>query len=133
MADPIRIQGLEEFNDQLRELEKNIPGIIRRVSEKFSDDVRSFAQSRIPRQSGRARKSIKVETKSNIVRVVGGSPRVPYYGWLEFGGTVGVGGDSVRRKWERKGRYIYEGYFQKKNQLPEIMEAILSEGVEEAF
>lgn len=51
---------------------------------------------------------------------MGGSKKVPYYGWLEFGGTVGKGRESshiskkkavvagsAHRRYIQGGRYIY--------------------------
>lgn len=127
----INIDGLQDFNRDLEKLEDKLPDIAQSVGEEISDIIVRFAKSRVPKgRSGKARSSIQSETKRDIVRVIGGSPRVSYYGWLEFGGTVGRG-DSVRRKWERKGRYIYEGYFKNRARLPELLEQATNKGLKE--
>lgn len=131
MANTIKVEGLQEFDSNLRDLESNIPLVVRRASEELATTIRRFAQSRIPTDSGRARRSIQVESKREIVRVIGGNSRVSYYGWLEFGGIVGVD-NSVRRRWEKRGRFIYEGYFKEKSRISEVMEASLNEGIRDA-
>ena len=47
---------------------------------------------------------------------------MPYYPWLDFGGRVGKG-KSVRRPFNKGGRYIYPGYAKNR---PEVEERLLA-------
>lgn len=110
VADPIRVQGLKEFNKQLRELDKGLPKATRLALNEAAELVVDYARPRIPKRSGRAARSVRAASTRKAVRVSGGGRRAPYYPWLDFGGRVGRA-RSVERKFYKDGRYIYDGYF----------------------
>lgn len=110
MADAIRIDGLAEFARNLRKLDSDLPKALRVALNEAADLVVGEAVPHIPRRSGRAARSVKPRSTRTAVRVVGGSNRVPYYAWLDFGGRVGRR-KSVSRPFHREGRYIYKAYF----------------------
>ena len=82
--------------------------------------------------------------------MVAGGKKAPYYGWLDFGGTVGkgrvsagvskkrAGGDfggkegSIKRPWIDGGRYIYPAYAANRESIHKALEQILAELVREA-
>lgn len=108
--DALRIEGLKEFNKALKDVDKNLPKAVRLALNEAADMVVDTAQSKVPRRSGRARKSLKAKSTRTLVRVGGGGGKAVYYGWLDFGGRVGKS-KSVRRPFKKKGRYLYPSYF----------------------
>jgi hypothetical protein len=124
-VDPIKIEGLTEFVRSLRKLDSDLPKALRVSFNTAADLVVDYARPRVPSRSGKARRSVKARSTREAVRVVGGSRTVPYYPWLDFGGTVGKG-KSVRRPFIKEGRYIYAGYFARRAQVEEgMVEALL--------
>jgi hypothetical protein len=124
MADPIRVEGLAEFRRNLKKLNADLPKALRIALNQAADIVVGDARPRVPRRSGRAAASIKARSTQTAVRVVGGSARVAYYPWLDFGGRVGRN-KSVRRAFLKEGRYIYKSYFDNSDEFAEVLQAAL--------
>lgn len=122
--EPIRVEGLREFARNLKKLDADLPKALRVALNEAADIVVKGARPRVPRRSGRAAASIKARSTRTAVRVVGGSNRVPYYPWLDFGGKVGRG-KSVSRPFLREGRYIYASYFKHRDELAAGLETAL--------
>jgi hypothetical protein len=116
----IRIEGLREFQAALRKMDKGLPRQIRIVLNETADLVASPAKARVPRRSGRAAASIRVASSQREAKVKGGGGRVPYYGWLEFGGAVGRR-HSVRRPFVKEGRYLYPAYESRRSRIEPTM------------
>lgn len=104
--EPIKIEGLAEFNRALKKLDSDLPKALRLAHNKAAQLIVDWAQPRVPRKSGRAAGTVKAKSTRTESRVQGGSTRVPYYPWLDFGGRVGPK-RSVRRPFIKEGRYIY--------------------------
>lgn len=109
MIEPIRVQGLREFQRSLRQMDSALPRGLRLAGNRAAQIVVDEAKPRVPRRSGKAAGSIKVASTAKAVRVSAGSKRVPYYPWLDFGGRVGPEG-SVRRPFLKQGRYLWKAY-----------------------
>jgi hypothetical protein len=109
MADPIKIEGLNEFVRNLKTLDRDLPKAVRLAFNEASDLVVDDARPRVPRRSGRAQRSLRARSTQTRARVSGGGARAPHYPWLDFGGKVGRGG-SIRRPFLTEGRYIYRSY-----------------------
>lgn len=120
MIEPIKIDGLAEFSRNLRKLNSDLPKGLRLAMNEAANIVVDYARPKIPRRSGRASKSVKAQSTRTAARVVGGSKRVPYYPWLDFGGKVGPKKTSSR-PFLRDGRYIYAGYSAKKAEFHEVL------------
>lgn len=120
MAEPIRIDGLKEFSRNLRKLDADLPKAVRLAFNTAADLVVDYARPQIPRRSGRAARSVKARSTRTAARVVGGSPRVPWYPWLDFGGRVGRN-RSVKRPFIKEGRYIYAGFYAKRREFEDVM------------
>ena len=121
MAEPIKIEGLREFTKNLKTLDSELPKAVRMAFNEAADIVVGSARPRIPTKSGKARASVKARSTRTAARVVGGSTRVPYYPWLDFGGHVGRN-RSISRPFLKDGRYIYDAYFREKPRFVEAME-----------
>lgn len=104
--DPIKIEGLAEFNRNLRKIDADLPKVLRLAHNESGQLIVDYAKPKVPRRSGRAAGSLKTKSTRTETRVQGGSKRVPYYPWLDFGGRVGPQ-KSVLRPFIKEGRYIY--------------------------
>jgi hypothetical protein len=109
MINPIKIEGLAEFNRSLRKLDSNLPKALRLANNDAAGIVSGAAKPKVRRRSGRAQSSVKTRSTRTEARVSGGSKRVPYYAWLDFGGRVGRK-NSVKRPFITSGRYLYPAY-----------------------
>jgi len=109
MTEPIKVQGLAEFRRALKAMDEDAPKKMRLVLNAAVELVGDDARRKVPVRSGRARSSIKEQSGQLEARLVGGSKRVPYYGWLDFGGKTGRK-RSVHRRWLADGRYMYPAY-----------------------
>jgi len=125
MADPIRIDGLAEFTRNLKKLDNDLPKVLRVAFNEAADVVAAYARTRVAKRSGAAARSVVTRSTRTAARVQGGSRRVPYYPWLDFGGKVGRR-RSVDRPFMVEGRYIYAGYYAKRKEFGEALEKALT-------
>lgn len=131
MVEAIRIDGLREFNANLRRLDADLPKALRIAFNEAADLVVADARSDIPTKSGKAKASVKARSTRTAARIVGGGRRAPHYPWLDFGGRVGRG-RSVRRPFLADGRYIYRAFYDNVDRLPEVLESALLDVVRQA-
>ncbi len=110
---PVKIEGLKQFNKDLKTLDKDLPKMTRLALNEASSVIVDSARPKIPTRSGKARRSVKAQSTRTLARVSGGGGRAKYYPWLDFGGRVGKN-KSVRRPFLKEGRYIYAAYHRKK-------------------
>ncbi len=110
MPDAISIEGLKEFNRGLKDMDRDLPKMVRKTLNEAVQIVLKPAQRRVPKRGGGARRSMKPKSTRLLARITAGGRRAPYYAWLDFGGAVGRN-RSVRRTFKRKGRYLYKEYF----------------------
>lgn len=111
MTDPIKIEGLNEFVRNLKKIDNDLPKMVRVAFNDAADVVVTDARPRVPRRSGKARKSVRSRSTRTAARVSGGGKRAPHYPWLDFGGRVGKG-KSIKRPFKTEGRYIYRSYYE---------------------
>jgi hypothetical protein len=116
VADAIRINGLNEYVRSLKQIDKDLPKVLRVAFNGAGETIVSEARRHIPTKSGKAKASVRAASTQRAFRITGGSKRVPYYPWLDFGGKVGRG-RSVARPFLREGRYIYASYYKHRDQL----------------
>jgi len=104
--EPVKVEGLSEFNRNLRKLNSELPKALRMAHNDAAQLIVSYARPRVPTKSGRAAGTIKAKSTRTESRVSGGSKRASYYPWLDFGGRVGPK-RSVHRPFIKQGRYLY--------------------------
>ncbi|MGC4942142.1 HK97 gp10 family phage protein [Kribbella sp. DT2] len=124
MTDAIKVEGLAEFTKNLKKLDSDLPKALRVAFNGCADVVVNDARQKIPTKSGKAKASVKSRSTATASRIVGGSKRVPYYPWLDFGGRVGKN-RSVNRPFIKHGRYIYDAYFDNRARYAELVEQAL--------
>ena len=110
----VSVDGLRDLREDLKELAIGAHKELRVVFNDAAERVVTDARRRAPvgkgtRKSGAVKKSIRAKSTQTRARVVGGGKRVPYYGWLDFGGRVGIG-RSISRNVIPGGRYIYPAF-----------------------
>lgn len=117
MSQPtIRFTNIDGFVRALKKVDRELPKQFRRRLYKIAKVVSTTARQRMnfKHPSGRAEKSVKPRATQKGASIEGGGERVPYYPWLDFGGSVGRGhrpgigwSGSVKRLSPPGGRYIY--------------------------
>src|SRR5574342_787900 len=120
MAEAIKIDGLAQFSRNLRKLDADLPKALRIALNDAADVIVDYARPRIPKRTGRAASTLKSRSTRTAVRVSAGGRRAPWYPWLDFGGKVGRN-RSVERAFIKEGRYIYKGYFAKRDEFSEVL------------
>lgn len=103
---PIKVEGLKEFQRALKDADGESQKKLRLVLNDVSNTVVAGAARRVPRRTGRAAASLRAQSSQREARVIGGSKKVPYYGWLDFGGRIGRD-KSQRRPFIQAGRYLW--------------------------
>lgn len=131
MADPVRIEGLREFNRSLKDLDADLPKAVRLAFNTAADIVVEDAKPRVVRDTGRAKRSVRARSTRTKSRIVGGGAKAPHYPWLDFGGRVGRN-RSVRRPYLKQGRYIYKAFYDNERRYVEVMADALTDVARQA-
>jgi hypothetical protein len=137
--DAIKIAGLKELQGALKRIDGESQKMLRVVFNDAVEIVAADARRGVPTRSGKARASVKAQSGQREARVIGGSKKVPYYPWLDFGGTVGKGrtgrggvasaagrsdagtAGMVKRKFIADGRYLYPAYRRNRDEVFQAM------------
>lgn len=122
MTEPIRVQGLAEFNRALRRLDAEAPKGLRLAHNTAANIVVDAAQPRMPRKSGRAQASVKARSTRTATRVSAGSNRAPYVPWLDYGGEGRVKGRPSKREFRKGGRYVYPAFHDNRDKVEDALE-----------
>lgn len=122
--EPIAVEGLREFVRSLRSLDAALPKMVRLAANEAANIVVVEAQSRTPKRSGKAAKSIKAKSTRNAARVASGGARAPYMPWLDYGGKVGRN-DTASRPFIADGRYVYPSFYDNRAKVEETFRSAL--------
>jgi hypothetical protein len=101
----IEIRGLKQLARKLRGIDRDLARELQRTNKTIAEKVAAEARSQVPVRTGHAAGSVKARASAQRSSVVGGGPTVPYYPWLEFGGTIRPRGTPIVRP-RAPGRYI---------------------------
>jgi hypothetical protein len=124
MAEPIKIEGLAEFQRNLRKLDSDLPKMLRIAFNDATGLVIDYARPRVARRSGRAAGTVKAKSTRTAARVSAGGRRAPYYPWLDFGGK-GPGNRPAARPFYKEGRYLWKALVVKRDELQAGLESAL--------
>lgn len=127
----ITIDGIKELQAALKEVDGEMQKQLRVVFNEAAQMVVDTAQAQVPKKSGRAARSVKAQSQQRKVIVKAGGKRVPYYGWLDFGGGVGRN-KSIKRAFLKDGRYIYPAYYKNRDEILKHIEEGLTDLVKKA-
>lgn len=122
----IDFSRLREFSDRLSNV--NLPKIVLDAEKENARIITRQAIPKIPSLTGNARGSITVTETGKGVNITAGVG-VPYFGWLDFGGSVGPN-KSVKRPYLRTGRYIWRSFADNRTVIMENMEKAIAAGFE---
>ncbi len=104
-------KGLRELRRDLRKVAPELLPLLRDELKKAVDTtVVPRARAKMPRITGAAQDSVRAVSGGNTVFIRAGGAKVPYYGWLDFGGTlakVGLRRNEQYRSILKSGRYLY--------------------------
>ncbi len=132
MAEAIRIEGLSEFRNNLRAMDRAFPKALRLAFNESADIIVQSARPRVRRKTGRAAGTVKVKSTQSYARVSGGGSKAPYYPWLDFGGHIAPRGRNIDRPFIKHGRYIYAAYDDSRGRFVEVMQRALVQVAEQA-
>jgi hypothetical protein len=118
---PIQVDGLNQLRKSLKAGGEGAEKEIRPALNEAAGIVVRVAQGRMPSLTGAARRSVRVSSTSNKVRVTAGGSRAPYYPWLDYGGRTGRGG-SIVRPFDKGGRYLYPAYGAQRKNIMALLE-----------
>lgn len=121
-ADAVKVTGLRELQEALKAINGEAQKEIRLVLNAAIGPIAEEARRGVPRRSGRAATSIKVQSGQREARIKAGGARAAYYPWLDFGGTVGRG-RSVDRPFRPEGRYLYPAYRRRREDMVQAVAA----------
>lgn len=119
-VDPIRIQGLREFQSALRYAEDGLQKELRAVFNDAAGIVVGGARPRLPRDSGALAASLRATSGQRNATVTLGKAKTPYAGWIEFGGRVGRK-RSVSRPFIKAGRTLYPTVRRREDDIRDVM------------
>lgn len=89
MLAEVNISGYRELRAELRHADKVLGDAFRLRMKDAGEVIARKVRSQVPAKSGRARSTVRVTAGGNTVHLRAGGGRAPYYGWLEFGGSIG--------------------------------------------
>lgn len=123
----------------MRTVDKALLPELREGMKDAADIVVADIVSKVPSNTGRARASVRSVSSGNTIYVKAGGARVPYFGWLDFGGKLpdkrprnakalswaGASHPSARAEGATRaklgdGRYVYPAIRRK---TPQVIEA----------
>jgi phage gpG-like protein len=130
-TDPIKITGLAEFNRSLRQLDRNAPKALRLVGNEAAQSVVKDAQANAPKLSGALSASIKASSTRTSARVREGGAKVPYAGFIDYGGNVGRNG-ATQREFVKSGRILYPAFNRNRDAVAESLEEGLTKVIEDS-
>ncbi|WP_030488195.1 HK97 gp10 family phage protein [Micromonospora chokoriensis] len=132
MTEPIRVEGLAEFNRALKKLDANAPKGLRLAHNEAAQIVVDAARPLMPSRTGRARAAIKTRSTRTATRVSAGSARAPYVPWLDYGGEGRRKGRPSHREFKKGGRYVYPAFHRTRGDVQDALESALLKVVRDA-
>ena len=127
MTDPIRIDGIRQLAKAAKAVDAEAPKEIKAILNSAAEIVVKGAQRRVPVKTGALRNSIKVGSSATKAQVKSGSKRVPYAGFVDFGGNRKRGS----RPYVRAGRFVLPAYEAQKQNIAAMMQKRLNAFVAE--
>lgn len=128
MIERIEVEGLRETVRDLKKVgDDTIPAKIREANLEAAEIVAADARNRAPVRTGALRGTIRATGQQSAGVVREGSSRVPYAGFIDYGGTITPKGAPVRREYRSGGRIVYPALQAKRNTIIEIYEKRLQE------
>jgi hypothetical protein len=102
----VRIKGLPELRRAFLQVEGGEKGALKSAFLPIAGRIAGSVSGKVPKLTGLAAASVKARATDRGASIAVGGQAVPYYPWLDFGGSVGRG-DRIKRPYLPEGRYLY--------------------------
>lgn len=123
---------MKELQAALRKVESKLPRELRIVFNEAAKHVAQRAAPQVPHRTGRLASMVKPASTQRQGIVAYTSPtRVPYAGFIEFGGAVGRN-NSVKRPFIRRGRFLFPAAEAERNPVMRTLEKELGDLIRSA-
>jgi len=96
----VEVRGVDELEASLPRLADGIMAGAAAAGRMAAEHTADLTRARVPRRSGRLAASVFVAQRKGKRQRAGIGRRIPYEGWIEFGGTRG-------RPYIPEGRYLW--------------------------
>lgn len=110
MPEQVTVEGLAKLRRALKQVDADLPKELRTSMKLIGDKLASAIRAKVPQRSGKAAASVRSGVSGNTAYIAAGKKAVPYFGWLDFGGTLKPTGGrrgTQSRPVLKEGRYIY--------------------------
>lgn len=88
-SNAIKVEGLRDFLESMRVAHTGASGMVKDSLNESAAIVVKYAKANAPVRSGKLQHSIRALSTGREARVAGGGAKVPYFGFIDYGGTVG--------------------------------------------
>ena len=136
----VYVSNLAEVRKYLRKIHPDLVPILRDdLKTAIIQNTLPAILRKIPSKSNRARFTVKARSGGNTLYVLAGgnSSAAPYFGWLDFGGTLKNRGpgrnQTIVRPIIKRGRYVYPGILETQNRLVEAAGKAVDKAVQSAL
>jgi hypothetical protein len=136
----VYISNLAEVRKYLRKIHPDLVPVLREdLKAAIIVNTLPAIIQRVPKISNYARFTIKARSGGNTLYVIAGgkSSVAPYFGWLDFGGTLRNRGpgknQTIVRPIVKYGRYVYPGIKQTQDRLVEAAGRAVDKAVKSAL
>ena len=102
----VKVEGLDQLRRDLRKVDKDLPKEVGKAGKAAADIVAQAAKRRIPSKTGKTARAMRAKVSYGGGAVVFGNARVPYAGWLDFGGKR-PRDRGISRTPLHEGRFVY--------------------------
>lgn len=130
-VDPIKIEGLVDFQRAIKSAEDGLQKQLRLVFNEAADIVVGSGRPFIPRRTGALAATLRASSGQRNATVSLGKAKTPYAGFIEFGGRVGPN-QSVRRPFVPGGRSMYPAVKREEAEILAVMAKGLNRLADEA-
>lgn len=102
----VQITGLREFESALKKLDAGLMPELKAQFLGIANRIAGIIAGKVPVLTGAAAGSVTAHGTLKGAQITAGGARVPYYPWLDFGGSVGRGKANLR-PFVPEGRYMF--------------------------
>jgi len=136
----VYVSNLAEVRKYLRKIHPDLVPVLRDdLKAAIIQNTLPAIMRKIPKRSGYAQFTLKARSGGNTLYVLAGgnSSVAPYFGWLDFGGSLKNRGpgrnQTIVRPIIKRGRYVYPGILETQNQLVEAAGKAVDKAVQSAL